>query len=207
MRKLDSLTELVIKYKEGPTDKLISNIYYSKSIKKMVWGVFKYYGIINSFPLTILENLEEDCRSLVLLKCIKRYDLAKKASFGTFFTWWCMSHVRNIKMQHLKREPLLNAISLNRNVYNGHEGTKIEDIVTNFNENALHHIKRHIREGNLEGIDVYNDHEDVQIKSKVPFKKVPVYIAATSIVEEEYNVHIFIDKVKRAPRKRNISYV
>lgn len=145
-KKIDTLTQLVLQYKENPTPEVFEKIYYSKTVKKLTWQVLKNYGVLN-FPPIIQEDIAEDCQSLVLLKCIERFDKTRGAGFGTLYTWWCMSHVRNKRNQWLRREPLLNAYSLNDRVYNGNEKINWEDHVTSFTSNMKHKIKKTIEDG------------------------------------------------------------
>ena len=140
---LDELTQMVIEYKEQPNQELFGKIYYSKTIKKLLWQVIKNYGVMN-FPPIIQEDIAEDCQSEVLLRSISKFDKERGASFVTLFTWWCMSHVRNKRNQWLRREPLLNSYSMNDEV-------NVNKNYSKFNTNIKYRIAKSIAENDLEG--------------------------------------------------------
>lgn len=159
IKENDELTRMVVEYKITQDPDLFEKIYWSKSLKRLFWQVIKNYGVMN-FPIIIQEDIAEDCQSVVLLRTIDKYDQNKGASFGTLFTWWCMSHVRNKRNQWLRREPLLNAYSLSGGVYNGDSKLKREEVITGntstFNENAKLRISRNIAEANFVDMPVFN---------------------------------------------------
>jgi DNA-directed RNA polymerase sigma subunit (sigma70/sigma32) len=100
----DPLTNLVMEYKENSNPLILLKIY--NSTKRLVYGVFKYYDIIRSFPVHIQDDIEEDCRSFVLLKTIERFDSNKNTKFSTLYTWWLKSYVNAKKQWYLRRNPL-----------------------------------------------------------------------------------------------------
>lgn len=139
----DELTPLVIEYQENPNPELFKKLYQSKQLKRLLWQVIKNYGVMG-FPIIIQEDIAEDCQSIVLLRTLGKYDRTRGAAFGTLFTWWCMSHVRNKRNQWLRREPLLNAYSLSGRVYNGSDRLEWLDKLSNFNANAKHRLSRSV---------------------------------------------------------------
>ena len=152
----DALTLMVIEYKQNPSKNLFKEIYESKTIKKLLWQVIRNYGVMR-FPIIIQEDIAEDCHTVVLLRSMEKYDKTRGANFGTLFTWWCMSHVRNKRNQWLRREPLLHAYSMNDRAYSA-DGVSIwEEVLANRTkaiDNMRSRIKKAIEENNLEGIPV-----------------------------------------------------
>ena len=108
-RKIDRVTQLVLDYKAHPNSDLLKEIY--DSTKRLVWAVMEYYNLIRTFPLTVQEDIVEDCRSFVLFKSIEKFDISKGANFGTHYTWWCKSHVRARRNYYRIRPDMIRGIS------------------------------------------------------------------------------------------------
>jgi hypothetical protein len=104
------LTELVKQYQESKDTRLLSKI---RSLSSgLIGAVYRYYGMLH-FPQTILEDITEDCQSLVLVKALEAYKPEKKAEFSTFYTWRVKGHVSARKNYLLRRAAvLLNTTSL-----------------------------------------------------------------------------------------------
>ena len=106
---MDRLTEAVITYKKIGDEKVVSEIL--KLSDGLIWKIFKQYKIEN-FPLYIQEEIIADCRSIVLTRTIKAFDVTKGAKFSSFFFWRLRSHVRSRKEYFLRRRHLGNTLSL-----------------------------------------------------------------------------------------------
>jgi hypothetical protein len=174
----DELTPMVVEYKLKPNANLFKKIYYSKTIKRLLWQVIKNYGVMN-FPPIIQEDIAEDCQSEVLLRSIGKYDQAKGGSFVTLFTWWCMSHVRNKRNQWLRREPLLNAYSIDDEV-------KVSKKYSKFNENTKHRISRNIAEDNLEGVfEEVKEEENFPVIRETKYPREGVFNFIVKLMKEK----------------------
>jgi len=90
-KELDRMTALVMEYRETQNQTTLLKIY--NLTKPIVYGAMKYYKIL-VWPTEILEDIEADCRTFVLVKCIDRFDITRGAKFTTFYFWWLRSHVR-----------------------------------------------------------------------------------------------------------------
>jgi DNA-directed RNA polymerase specialized sigma subunit len=98
------LSILVMNYRESGEEAILGEVY--KRTKKLVWGVVNSYKMAR-YPLVVLEDIVEDCRSLVLLKSIERYDPTRGAKFETFYTWWLRSHVQAKKGWYIRRNNVM----------------------------------------------------------------------------------------------------
>jgi hypothetical protein len=147
----DILTPLVLEYQKSHDQKIFKKIH--KPTKKLVYGVIAYYGLLK-WPSVVLEDLEEDCRSFVLVKCINTYDNTRGATFVTHYTWWCMSHIqakRNYYMHRLHTlvTPSYFNETLHRiNSMEDNEGNCEDSMVfsTFRSINNLHHFKKVLNE-------------------------------------------------------------
>lgn len=103
MGKCD-VTEMVLQYKEKGDDKLLKEIH--RQTKRLVWGVIKSKGMMN-WPPILLEEIEEEARSKVLLMSIEKYDPERKAKFETLYTWWCRSYIGAKQRYYQRRANLV----------------------------------------------------------------------------------------------------
>lgn len=125
---MDRLTECVVHYKKIGDEKVVAEIL--KLSESLIWSIFKRYKIAN-FPLPIQEDIAADCRSLVLTRTIKAYDVDKGARFSTFFFWRLGSHVRSRKEFYLRRRRLGNTVSLEAPFETENSsGMSLSDIIT-----------------------------------------------------------------------------
>lgn len=107
-KKSDSTSSLVVKYQKSKNKKLIP------VIQKLTWRlpikVMNHYGI-KYFPPDIAEDILQECRTFVLFKALKKYDL-KKSNFSTFYFWKLKSHVRFRRRELLKRKNIIETYSI-----------------------------------------------------------------------------------------------
>jgi hypothetical protein len=202
IKKGDELTPMVIEYQLNPNANLFKKIYYSKTIKRLLWQVIKNYGVMN-FPPIIQEDIAEDCQSEVLLRSIGKYDQAKGGSFVTLFTWWCMSHVRNKRNQWLRREPLLNAYSIDDEI-------KISKKYSKFNDNTKYRISRNIAENNLEGtFEEPKEEENLPVIRETKYPREGVFNFIVKLMKEKpYTIDELMELSGAAfdTIKQNINY-
>lgn len=112
-KKLDPLTTLVIQYQDSPNDVAFFKIY--NSTKRLVWQVIVNFGLIR-WPVNVLDDIEEDCRSFILIKALAKFDRTKSVKFSTYYTLWCMSQVRMRRNYYRIRPDMVKpAMSINDN--------------------------------------------------------------------------------------------
>lgn len=104
LKELDKMTSLVMEYRETQNPTTLMAVY--NSTKPLVYAAIKYYGLL-SWPLEILEDIEADCRTFVLVKSIDRFDITRGAKFTTYYFWWLRSHVRARKNFYSLRANIL----------------------------------------------------------------------------------------------------
>lgn len=103
-KKFGGLTDLVLEYQQTKNQVVLKEIY--EKTKKLVWGTIKYYGMFN-YPPVVVEDIVDDCRSLVLIKAVDRYDCSRGAKFETFYVWWLRSHVLSRKGYYTRRQRIM----------------------------------------------------------------------------------------------------
>jgi len=144
-KKLDPLSSLVIDYQINPTSKKLKEI--CRLSHNLIYAVFRYYDIIKSFPSIILEEIEEECRTFILLRCIDSYVPNKNAKFSTFYTWRLKSRIRSQKHFYLRRMKLLQTVDIGSAVggsdgYNSSTSKKLEEVLTKFDNRILTKFKK-----------------------------------------------------------------
>jgi hypothetical protein len=97
------LTKRVEEYKSTNNQALLPGIISLSD--GIIGSVFKYYGMMD-FPPLILEDIKQDCSSVVLLKALNNFDLAKKSAFSTYYTWKLKSFIRCRKHYYLRRSAM-----------------------------------------------------------------------------------------------------
>ena len=141
--KTDKLTDLVKEYKLNNTEELLPLI--DKLSRRLIYQQFKFY-CVNYFPPVIREDIEDDCRTLILLRTISQFDPSRKVKFSTFYTWKLKSHIRSRKEFYLRRKKLVESKSLDMDLYEGKESLKLKDVLTNFNYSTLHNTRMRMKE-------------------------------------------------------------
>jgi len=98
-KKLDDTSKLILKYKRTKDEKIFAEI------QKKVWGlpirVMNKNRIIN-FSRELAIDILQDCRTLILLEAIKKFN-SRKSNFNTFYTFRLMSYVNSKARFFLRR--------------------------------------------------------------------------------------------------------
>jgi len=135
----DKLSAKVEEYQKTNDQILLSEI--CSLSEGLIYGVMNYY-FMHYFPLTIQDEVIEDCKSLVILRAIEGFDRSK-ARFSTYYTWKLKSHIRGKKQCLMRRKEILAAKRLDAPIRGCDEITPLDNLTT-FDYNVKVRVKRGI---------------------------------------------------------------
>lgn len=144
-RKLDKLTEAVVRYKRRHNNQLMRFI--QKESERLIYSVMKFYSM-NYFPKLIQEEVIGDCKTFVLLKAIRTFNRKKNTKFSTYYVWKLKSHVHCRHLFYLRRKRIVEHLSLSQ-TFND-EGASLENKLTISDTGYKEKVSRRIR--NLFGV-------------------------------------------------------
>lgn len=136
--KYEQLTNLVIDFKENSSANNFIQI--SKLTSLLVYNILRQYNMLDEDPATV-EDIREDCRTIVLIKAINSYDKTRGASFCTHYVWQLRSYVRWKRNVYYKRTALLKALSLNQKMNQDNEAT-LAEVTTKLTPTTTSRVKR-----------------------------------------------------------------
>ena len=129
---MNELTEAVEEYKKTKDSK--SFVKVQRLSRGLTENILKIYKI-NYFPKLEIEEIRDNCNSVILIKAINTFN-SERANFSTHFVWKLKSHVNCERKKLLRRKNILNAIQIHDLLTAVHDDAKLRysEIINKINK-------------------------------------------------------------------------
>ena len=108
----NEVTSLVVSYKRTKDQKTLKTILTKTD--KLIKHILYINWIKSTCGEEYMNEIYDDCRTLIILKSIDRYQVSKRMQFSSYFCMWLHSYIRNKKEVYENRKMLYNTLSLDK---------------------------------------------------------------------------------------------
>ena len=145
----NSLTEIAVRYKKNKDQSLLSKII--NNTDKLVKYILYLEWVEKQCGKEAFEELYADCRTLILIRALEKFNKSKKMSFSSYYTLWMRSYIKAKKGVYTRRKEVYNALSIDK-VVGQNSPSDFHNIFTKYDFHGLMRLKNRFQNDLEKGV-------------------------------------------------------